>query len=84
MSILERVKNVVVEQLNANVQEIKNDTTFTSLGADSLDTVELVMALEEEFCLEIRDEDAEKIEDIGGAVEFIKDHMNINDSDDDK
>nr|UAD87229.1 acyl carrier protein [Gracilaria pacifica] len=84
MSVLERVKNVVVEQLNANFQEIKEDTTFTSLGADSLDTVELVMALEEEFSLEIRDEDAEKIENISEAVEFIKDHMNISDSDEDK
>nr|YP_009510874.1 acyl carrier protein [Gracilaria gracilis]AXI96547.1 acyl carrier protein [Gracilaria gracilis] len=78
-SVLERVKNIVVEQLNTTREEIKEDSTFTSLGADSLDTVELVMALEEEFSLEIDDEEAEKIENIGEAVELIKYRMNISD-----
>ncbi|MDC0014918.1 acyl carrier protein, partial [Gammaproteobacteria bacterium] len=62
MSIEERVRKIVCEQLGVSDEEVKNDASFVDdLGADSLDTVELVMALEEEFELEIADEEAEKI-----------------------
>jgi acyl carrier protein len=68
----ERVKKVAVAQLNVNVEEVTMEASFTKdLGADSLDTVELVMALEEEFGMEIPDEDAEKITTVGEAVKYI-------------
>lgn len=71
-SISERVKKIVVEQLGVKEEEITNDSSFVDdLGADSLDTVELVMALEEEFEIEIQDDDAEKITTIQQAVDFI-------------
>uniref|UniRef100_A0AAU7YP64 Acyl carrier protein n=1 Tax=Gracilaria hainanensis TaxID=2871843 RepID=A0AAU7YP64_9FLOR len=76
LSIFERVQNVVVEQLNVNVQQVKEDVKFADLGADSLDTVELVMALEEEFSIDIPDKDAENIEKLDQAVEFIKNKIN--------
>ncbi|MFH1542098.1 MAG: acyl carrier protein [bacterium] len=70
--ILAKVKKVVVEQLGVNEAEIKNESSFVDdLGADSLDTVELVMALEEAFGTEIPDEDAEKIKTIGDTVKYI-------------
>ena len=65
MSIEERVKKIVSDQLGKDVEEIQSDSSFVDdLGADSLDTVELVMALEEEFDLEIADEDAEKFQQL--------------------
>jgi len=72
-SIDERVKKIVVEQLGVKDEEVTNDSSFVDdLGADSLDTVELVMALEEEFGIEIQDEEAEKITTIQQAIDFIK------------
>tara|TARA_X000000950_G_scaffold157975_1_gene193699 strand:- start:241 stop:471 length:231 start_codon:yes stop_codon:yes gene_type:complete len=72
MSIEDRVKKIVSDQLGTSLDEIQNDSSFVDdLGADSLDTVELVMALEEEFDLEIADEDAEKISTVNEAVEYI-------------
>jgi acyl carrier protein len=71
--IVERVTKIVVEQLGVDVGQVKDDSNFVDdLGADSLDTVELVMALEEEFGCEIPDEAAEKIVTVKQAVEYIK------------
>lgn len=71
-SVEERVKKIVVEQLGVNEDEVSNDSSFVDdLGADSLDTVELVMALEEEFETEIPDEEAEKITTVQQAVNYI-------------
>jgi acyl carrier protein len=71
-----RVKKIVVEQLGVKEEEVTTDASFVDdLGADSLDTVELVMALEEEFETEIPDEDAEKIITIKDAVSYIVDRM---------
>lgn len=77
MSTIEaRVKKIVVEQLGVKEEEISNDSSFVDdLGADSLDTVELVMALEEEFETEIPDEDAEKITTIQQAIDYITAHL---------
>ena len=73
--IEERVKKIIAEQLGVNENEITNESSFVDdLGADSLDTVELVMALEEEFGTEIPDEDAEKITTIQQAIDYIKSH----------
>ena len=72
MALLDDVKAVVVEQLDCNADEIKEDSKFIEdLGADSLDVVELVMSLEEEFDIEIPDEDAESILTIADAVKYI-------------
>ena len=71
-SIEERVKKIVSEQLGANEADVKNESSFVDdLGADSLDTVELVMALEEEFDCEIPDEDAEKITTVQQAIDYV-------------
>lgn len=71
-----RVKKIVVEQLGVKEEEVTTDASFVDdLGADSLDTVELVMALEEEFETEIPDEDAEKLVTIKNAVEYIVERM---------
>ena len=71
--IEQRVKKIVAEQLGVNEAEVKNASSFVDdLGADSLDTVELVMALEDEFGTEIPDEQAEKIKTVGQAIDFIK------------
>ena len=71
-SIEEQVKNIVAEQLGVKEDEVTNAASFVDdLGADSLDTVELVMALEEEFETEIPDEDAEKITTVQQAIDFI-------------
>ena len=72
-NVEEKVKKVVCEQLGVSQDEVKNDSSFIDdLGADSLDTVELVMAFEEEFGTEIPDEDAEKITTLQHAVDYIK------------
>ena len=72
MSIEERVREIVCEQLGKSDEEVNNDSSFVDdLGADSLDTVELVMALEEEFDLEIADEEAEQISTVQEAVNYI-------------
>ena len=74
-TIEERVKKIVVEQLGVKEDEVQPSSSFVDdLGADSLDTVELVMALEEEFETEIPDEDAEKITTVQQAVDYIKAH----------
>jgi acyl carrier protein len=71
-----RVKKIVAEQLGVAEAEIKNDSSFVEdLGADSLDIVELVMALEEEFECEIPDEDAEKITTVQQAIDYVKAHI---------
>ena len=70
--IEQRVKKIVSEQLGANEADIKNESSFVAdLGADSLDTVELVMALEEEFDCEIPDEEAEKITNVQQAIDYV-------------
>ncbi|MFH1008766.1 MAG: acyl carrier protein [Candidatus Latescibacterota bacterium] len=72
-SVAERVKNLVAEQLGVNADQVTTEATFVDdLGADSLDTVELVMAFEEEFDMEIPDEEAEKIVSVGKAIEYIE------------
>lgn len=72
-NIEQRVKKIVAEQLGVNEADVKSDSSFVNdLGADSLDTVELVMALEEEFETEIPDEEAEKITTVQQAVDYIK------------
>lgn len=71
--IFEKVKKVVVDQLGVEPDEVNNDSTFIDdLGADSLDIVELIMAFEEEFGIEIPDEAAEKIKTVNDVVEYIK------------
>ncbi len=72
MNIFDRIKALVAEQLRADEGKITLETTFDELDADSLDVVELIMALEDEFDIEIPDEDAEKIKTVGDAVEYIK------------
>ena len=75
-TVLERVKKVVVEQLSVDENLVTPEASFTAdLGADSLDTVELVMALEEEFGCEIPDEEAEKIATVQDAVAYIDAHL---------
>jgi len=72
-TVEERVKKIIAEQLGVEEDEVTPEASFVEdLGADSLDTVELVMALEEEFEIEIPDEDAEKILTVGKALEYIK------------
>ena len=72
MSVNERVKNIVAEQLGIGIDEINNESSFIDdLGADSLDTVELVMALEEAFDVEISDEQAENISTVQSAIDYI-------------
>jgi len=71
-----RVKKVVAEQLNVDEKEVKLESVFIDdLGADSLDTVELVMAFEEEFGIEISDEDADKIKTVGDSFNYIKSRL---------
>ncbi|QDP01135.1 MULTISPECIES: acyl carrier protein [Thalassotalea] len=71
-TIEERVKKIIVEQLGVKEEEAKNEASFVDdLGADSLDTVELVMALEEEFDTEIPDEEAEKITTVQAAIDYV-------------
>ena len=75
MAIFDKIKSIIVEQLGVEEDDVKMDASFVDdLGADSLDIVELIMALEEEFDLEIPDEDAEKIRTVGDAVKYIQDN----------
>ena len=72
-NVQERVKNIIVEQLGVEADQVKPEAQFVNdLGADSLDTVELIMALEEEFDIEIPDEKAEKIKTVGEAIDDIE------------
>ena len=68
-----KIKNIIAESLGVDINEVTENASFVNdLGADSLDTVELVMALEEQFGIEIPDEDAEKMQTVGQAIEYIK------------
>ncbi|OGX40019.1 MAG: acyl carrier protein [Omnitrophica WOR_2 bacterium RIFCSPHIGHO2_02_FULL_50_17] len=72
MAVEEKVKSIIAEQLGVKLEEVTEDASFIDdLGADSLDTVELIMALEEEFNIEIPDEDAEKMTTVGDAIRYI-------------
>jgi acyl carrier protein len=74
--LFQKVRSIIAQQLGADESEITEDSHFIEdLGADSLDTVELVMALEEEFGIEISDEDAEKIQTVGDVIKYIKEHQ---------
>lgn len=76
MSIFDRVKKIIIDQLGSEEAEVTMEASFVDdLGADSLDIVELVMALEEEFDLEIPDDEAEKIRTVGEAVKYIQSHQ---------
>jgi acyl carrier protein len=76
MSIEEKVKKIIVDQLGVKMEEVSAESAFVDdLGADSLDTVELVMAFEEEFDLEIPDDEAEKIANVGDAIKYIEGHQ---------
>ena len=78
MSVEDRVKAIIVEQLGVDADEVNPDASFVEdLGADSLDTVELIMAFEEEFSVEISDDEAEKIKKVKDAVEYIDKHAKI-------
>ncbi len=73
--IFEKVRDITVEQLGVEEEDVKLESAFIdNLGADSLDIVELIMALEEEFEMEISEEDAEKISTVGDVVDYIKAH----------
>ena len=73
-TLADRISKIIVEQLGVNEDQVKPEAKFIEdLGADSLDTVELVMALEEEFGTEIPDEDAEKLQSVGDVIKFIED-----------
>jgi len=73
MAVEDKVKDIIVEQLGVSADQVKFESSFIEdLGADSLDTVELVMAFEEEFGAEIPDEDAEKLNTVGGVVDYLK------------
>ncbi|MCB0259396.1 MAG: acyl carrier protein [Calditrichaeota bacterium] len=76
MSLEERVKNIIIEKLGVSEDQVQGNAHFINdLGADSLDTVELVMAFEEEFSVEIPDEDAQKIDTVGNAVKYLKEKV---------
>ncbi|MBW1825025.1 MAG: acyl carrier protein [Deltaproteobacteria bacterium] len=76
MSTEEKIKNIIIEQLGVSADEVVPEASFVDdLGADSLDLVELVMVLEEEFGKEIPDEDAEKIQTVKDAINYINGHM---------
>lgn len=73
MAVQDKITEIIVEQLGVKPEEVVPEASFVDdLGADSLDTVELVMALEEEFGIEIPDEDAEKIQSVGDAIRYIE------------
>ena len=76
MAVADKVKSIIVEQLGVDEEEVTPDASFVDdLGADSLDTVELVMEFEDEFELSIPDEEAEKIQTVGQAIDYIKAHV---------
>jgi len=76
-SLGEKVKSIIVDQLGVSESEVTDTASFVDdLGADSLDTIELVMAFEEAFGLEIPDEDAEKIKTVRNAIDYIESHVN--------
>ena len=76
MEIAEKVKSIVTEQLGVDAEEVTPEAAFIEdLGADSLDTVELVMAFEEEFGIVIPDEEADKIRTVGEAIKYIEEHV---------
>ena len=76
MALDDRVKDLIVDQLGVSSDEVKNEASFIDdLGADSLDTVELIMAFEEEFGIEIPDEDAEKMSTVGDAIAYLKQNV---------
>ncbi len=76
MALKDKVNEIIVDQLGVDAGEVKDGASFIDdLGADSLDTVELVMAFEEEFDIEIPDEDAEKLNTVGDAVKYLVDKM---------
>ncbi|MBP6941218.1 MAG: Acyl carrier protein [Syntrophorhabdus sp. PtaU1.Bin058] len=76
MTVTEKVKKMIVDQLGVSESEVIPEAKFIDdLGADSLDIVELIMALEDEYGIEIPDEDAEKIETVGDAIRYIEEHM---------
>ncbi len=76
MAIEDKVKQIIVEQLGVDESEVTPEASFIDdLGADSLDTVELVMAFEEEFDIEIPDEDAEKMSTVGDAIKYLKEKI---------
>ena len=78
--IRERVKRIIVEKLAVNEEDVTDDATFTDLGADSLDTVELVMEFEKEFNIAIPDDVAEKIQTVGDAIKYLEEHLNQNEN----
>ena len=76
MTVTEKVKKMIVEQLGVSEAEVVPEAKFIDdLGADSLDIVELIMALEDEYGIEIPDEDAEKMETVGDAIKYIEEHL---------
>jgi acyl carrier protein len=76
MSAFEKIKKIVIEQLDVEDEEVTRETSFEDLDADSLDIVELIMALEEEFGIEIPDEEAEKLVSVGAAVDYVENKIN--------
>jgi acyl carrier protein len=77
MAVPEKIVEIIVEQLGVKPEEVTPEASFVDdLGADSLDTVELVMALEEEFGIEVPDEDAEKLVTVGDAIKYIEEKIN--------
>jgi acyl carrier protein len=74
--VFDKVKGIIVDQLGVSEDDVTTEATFLGdLGADSLDLVELIMALEEEFDIEIPDEDAEKLQTVGDAVDYIRENL---------
>ncbi|MEE9259956.1 MAG: acyl carrier protein [Candidatus Scalindua sediminis] len=72
----ERIREIIIKQVGGNKEQVTNETSFVNdLGADSLDTVELVMEFEDAFDMNIPDEDAEKIQTVGDAIKYIKEHI---------
>ena len=78
MAVADKVKSIIAEQLGVKIEEVTPEASFIDdLGADSLDTVELIMALEEEFNIEIPDEDAEKMTKVGDAIKYIEEKAKV-------
>ena len=78
MAVESKIKTIIAEQLGVKPEEVTPNASFVDdLGADSLDTVELIMALEEEFNIEIPDEDAEKMKTVGDAIKYIEETSNV-------